>query len=178
MSLTAHEKTTAAEAGHRVRMRREELGMSQLMLAKAVGISQTTVQKIDTGESASSRFMPIIWAKLKLPLNELNPIFGNDDTSTQDVPNQPNSFDSQDQGYSGGQVVELLRVAMARETHIKAVDVAFSRTVERDGGQVGVTMTVFRTDGTTLQIFLGARQAEFAVQEIPKLLARSHDREP
>ena len=61
--------------GTRIRARRKELGLSQTKLAKAVGVSQATIQKIEIGEITSSKFTPTIWATLDLPLGELNPIF-------------------------------------------------------------------------------------------------------
>lgn len=50
-----------------IRLRREELGRSQAELGRAVGISQAAIDKIESGKTQRSRFLPQILASLDLP---------------------------------------------------------------------------------------------------------------
>jgi transcriptional regulator with XRE-family HTH domain len=61
--------------GARVRQARKQVGLTQVKLAERCGVAQATVQKIETGRSANSRFLPKIWVQLGLPLVELDPGF-------------------------------------------------------------------------------------------------------
>jgi phage repressor protein C with HTH and peptisase S24 domain len=59
--------------GQRIRRRREELRLSQADLGRQVGVSQATIDKIESGHTARSRYLPMIAVKLGLPLEELDP---------------------------------------------------------------------------------------------------------
>src|SRR5215470_5293591 len=61
------------EIGEKIRVRREALGMSQSDLARAVGISQATLHKIEAGQTVRSRYLPNIAARLGIPLTDLDP---------------------------------------------------------------------------------------------------------
>lgn len=60
--------------GELVRERREALKMSQVELAKAVGTSQATIDKIENERSIRSRFLPFIFEVLGLPLDDLTKV--------------------------------------------------------------------------------------------------------
>lgn len=55
------------EIGDRIRVRREERQLSQADLGRAVGISQAAVEKIESGKTRRSRFLPQLLAHLGLP---------------------------------------------------------------------------------------------------------------
>ncbi len=59
--------------GQKIRRRREELRLSQADLGRQVGVSQATIDKIEAGHTARSRYLPMIAVKLGLPLEELDP---------------------------------------------------------------------------------------------------------
>jgi transcriptional regulator with XRE-family HTH domain len=61
------------EIGEKIRTQREALGLSQADLAQAVGVSQATVDKIESGKTVRSRYLPRIAARLGIPLTELDP---------------------------------------------------------------------------------------------------------
>jgi transcriptional regulator with XRE-family HTH domain len=61
------------EIGEKIRTQREALGLSQADLAHAVGVSQATVDKIESGKTLRSRYLPRIAARLGIPLTELDP---------------------------------------------------------------------------------------------------------
>ena len=52
------------EMGERIRLAREARGLSQADLAKEIGVSQAAIQKVETGETRKSRFLPDIMAFL------------------------------------------------------------------------------------------------------------------
>jgi phage repressor protein C with HTH and peptisase S24 domain len=54
--------------GDQIRAAREKRGMSQEELAKAVGISQPAIKKIESGETKKSRFLPEITKHLGIDL--------------------------------------------------------------------------------------------------------------
>jgi transcriptional regulator with XRE-family HTH domain len=62
------------ELGGMIRKYREALGLSQAELGKAVGVSQATIDKIENGRTALSRFLPRIAARLGIPLKQLDPL--------------------------------------------------------------------------------------------------------
>jgi len=64
-------KLTPAEIGERLIARRKERGLSQMAIAKACGLSQNSVAKIERGQFENSRFIPVIWEYLGLDRNEL-----------------------------------------------------------------------------------------------------------
>jgi len=55
------------EIGDRIRQKREELGQSQAELGRAIGISQAAIDKIESGKTRRSRYLPQLLAKLGLP---------------------------------------------------------------------------------------------------------------
>jgi len=59
--------------GQKIRRRREELRLSQADLGRQVGVSQATIDKIEAGHTARSRYLPMIAVKLGLPLEEIDP---------------------------------------------------------------------------------------------------------
>jgi phage repressor protein C with HTH and peptisase S24 domain len=67
-----------------VKKRREELEMSQHLLAKAAGTSQATIDKIENGRSQNSRFLPHVFDALDLPLELLVPARGSGRTHEPD----------------------------------------------------------------------------------------------
>src|SRR4051812_14342058 len=64
------------QIGRNVRATREKIGWSQDQLAEAAGGSQTTVDKIERGETKRSRFLPYIARALGVPLDDLDPAAG------------------------------------------------------------------------------------------------------
>lgn len=64
------------ELGDLVRKHRERLGLSQAELGRAVGVSQATIDKIESGRTTLSRFLPRIAARLGIPQRELAPFTG------------------------------------------------------------------------------------------------------
>jgi transcriptional regulator with XRE-family HTH domain len=64
------------ELGGLVRKYREALGLSQAELGRAVGVSQATIDKIESGRTTLSRFMPRIAARLGIPQRDLDPFIG------------------------------------------------------------------------------------------------------
>jgi transcriptional regulator with XRE-family HTH domain len=152
--------------GRRIREAREAKRMSQVALARIVGISQTTLQKIESGETVWSRFMPQIWAAVGLPLSELNPIFAEGMPAAAPAPAE-SSYRAE--------FAELLRLLMAKEANFKATDIAFSRLSRRDNSPAGVLMTVFKPDGSTVQITMDLALARAAARELARLLAGSPD---
>jgi DNA-binding XRE family transcriptional regulator len=59
--------------GQKIRRRREELRLSQADLGRQVGVSQATIDKIEAGHTARSRYLPLIAVKLGLALEDLDP---------------------------------------------------------------------------------------------------------
>ncbi|HUI96126.1 MAG TPA: helix-turn-helix domain-containing protein [Xanthobacteraceae bacterium] len=59
------------ETGEKIRMGREARGWSQADLAKRVSISQPAINKIETGDTRHSRFLPRIAQELGLDIAEL-----------------------------------------------------------------------------------------------------------
>jgi phage repressor protein C with HTH and peptisase S24 domain len=59
--------------GQKIRRRREELRLSQADLGEQVGVSQATIDKIEAGHTARSRYLALIAVKLGLPLEEIDP---------------------------------------------------------------------------------------------------------
>ena len=59
--------------GQKIRRRREELRLSQADLGRQVGVSQATIDKIEAGHTARSRYLPLLAVKLGLPLEEIDP---------------------------------------------------------------------------------------------------------
>jgi phage repressor protein C with HTH and peptisase S24 domain len=59
--------------GQKIRRRREELRLSQAELGEQVGVSQATIDKIEAGHTARSRYLALIAVKLGLPLEEIDP---------------------------------------------------------------------------------------------------------
>lgn len=57
--------------GDLVKEKRTELGWSQHDLAKAVGTSQATIDKIENHRSMQSRYLPAIFDALNIPLEQL-----------------------------------------------------------------------------------------------------------
>lgn len=51
--------------------RRNELGLSQTELAKRVGTTQATIDKIENDRSERSRFLPAVFAALGLPMDQI-----------------------------------------------------------------------------------------------------------
>jgi transcriptional regulator with XRE-family HTH domain len=64
------------ELGGLVRKYREALGLSQAELGRAVGVSQATIDKIESGRTTLSRFLPRIAARLGIPQRDLDPFVG------------------------------------------------------------------------------------------------------
>lgn len=54
------------EIHEKIKIAREERGLSQAQLAKAVGISQPAIKKIESGETQKSRFLPEVIRFLEL----------------------------------------------------------------------------------------------------------------
>lgn len=57
---------TLMSRGDEIRKAREAKGLSQVALAKAIGISQSAVNKIEQGETVKSKWLPEIEAYLKM----------------------------------------------------------------------------------------------------------------
>jgi transcriptional regulator with XRE-family HTH domain len=83
------------ENGARVRKARKAKRLSQAQLAKLCNVTQATVQKIETGRSINSRFLPKIWAGLGLPLEELDPAYKANGAATA-IENDDNAVDLED----------------------------------------------------------------------------------
>jgi transcriptional regulator with XRE-family HTH domain len=64
------------ELGDLVRKYREALKLSQAELGRAVGVSQATIDKIESGRTTLSRFLPRIAARLGIPQRDLDPFIG------------------------------------------------------------------------------------------------------
>ena len=58
-----------------IRQRRLEMGISQETLAEMAGTSQTTIDKIENGRSARSRFLPAVCSALGIDLKTIDPAF-------------------------------------------------------------------------------------------------------
>lgn len=61
-------RTEVMDIGGQIKAEREKRGMSQEDLAKAVGVSQPAIKKIESGETKKSRFLPEIASFLGLNL--------------------------------------------------------------------------------------------------------------
>src|SRR5690348_18229810 len=66
-------RSDVMKIGQKIRRRREELRLSQADLGRQVGVSQATIDKIEAGHTARSRYLPLIAVKLGLPLEEIDP---------------------------------------------------------------------------------------------------------
>jgi transcriptional regulator with XRE-family HTH domain len=64
------------ELGELVRKYREAHRLSQAELGRAVGVSQATIDKIESGKTTLSRFLPRIAARLGIPQRDLDPLIG------------------------------------------------------------------------------------------------------
>ncbi len=64
------------ELGKLVRKYREAHKLSQAELGRAVGVSQATIDKIESGKTTLSRFLPRIAARLGIPQQDLDPLIG------------------------------------------------------------------------------------------------------
>jgi transcriptional regulator with XRE-family HTH domain len=63
------------EIGARIRKARKTMGLSQAELAQRLGVTQATIQKIETSRSTNSRYLAKVVAGVGLPLEELDPVF-------------------------------------------------------------------------------------------------------
>jgi len=68
-----NDRSEVMKIGQKIRRRREELRLSQADLGRQVGVSQATIDKIEAGHTARSRYLPLIAVKLGLPLEEIDP---------------------------------------------------------------------------------------------------------
>lgn len=68
-----NDRSDRMKIGQKIRRRREELRLSQADLGRQVGVSQATIDKIEAGHTARSRYLPLIAVKLGLPLEEIDP---------------------------------------------------------------------------------------------------------
>jgi transcriptional regulator with XRE-family HTH domain len=86
------------ELGGLVRKYREALGLSQAELGRSVGVSQATIDKIESGRTTLSRFLPRIAARLGIPQRDLDPFIG-----AQRLPGQrdPDADAPEDESASG-----------------------------------------------------------------------------
>jgi transcriptional regulator with XRE-family HTH domain len=75
IDIIQNSSNSNGSTGARVREARKLAGLTQVKLAKRYGVTQSTIQKIETGRSTNSRFLPVVWARLGLPLAELDPGF-------------------------------------------------------------------------------------------------------
>lgn len=55
--------------GQKIRARREEMQLSQADLAKRIGISQVAIDKIESGRTLKSRYLPEVLSTLGMPLD-------------------------------------------------------------------------------------------------------------
>lgn len=145
-----------------IKNRRAEMGMSQLMLARAVGVSQATIQKIESGEISGSKFLPDIFAKLELPLVMLNPIYA----QSAAAPREKQSAPAAEHGSLSEQILTLLRRTMAS---INATDLVVRAIIGANGGDPSVMISVFREDGTTVDLILPLRLSELLASELPRI---------
>lgn len=63
--------------GEKIRAQRELLGLSQVDLAKRVGVSQVAIDKIERGKTRKSRYLPEVLASLGMPLDLISETVGN-----------------------------------------------------------------------------------------------------
>lgn len=59
--------------GEKIRARRNELGMSQAELAQRIGISQVAIDKIESGKTLKSKYLPEVLSVLAMPLDLISP---------------------------------------------------------------------------------------------------------
>jgi transcriptional regulator with XRE-family HTH domain len=112
------------ELGGLVRKYREALGLSQAQLGRAVGVSQATIDKIESGRTTLSRFLPRIAARLGIPQRDLDPFIG--------APRQPGLREAEaDESYGdlrrGRPEEEALRAIARREDEHRRNRVAAAR---------------------------------------------------
>src|SRR6516225_4098664 len=75
-SITVGVNQIPMELGALVRKYRELHGLSQAELGRSVGVSQATIDKIESGRTTLSRFLPRIAARLGIPQRDLDPLIG------------------------------------------------------------------------------------------------------
>lgn len=73
--MTSPEKISQDEpsVGGIIKTTREAKNLSQADLGKLIGVSQPTIEKIESGATRRSKFLPLIAAQLGLPLELLDP---------------------------------------------------------------------------------------------------------
>lgn len=59
----------AMTLGQKIRARREEMNLSQADIAKRIGISQVAIDKIESGKTLKSRYLPEVLSILGMPLD-------------------------------------------------------------------------------------------------------------
>jgi transcriptional regulator with XRE-family HTH domain len=142
----------------RLRRARKQAGLSQVELAKLCNVTQATVQKIETGRSTNSRFLAKIWARLGLPLDELDPDYSS-------------AVSVSDKGGPGAHPAPRSLSAAAGDYDIQwesgppvwqaydVVDLHYGRAISKETGREGVAIMWRLRDGSYL---IGVIDAETA----------------
>ena len=73
--MSQQQPLSASAIGARIRYAREQAGRSQQDIARQLGISQNSVQKIENGKVGRSRYVTQLWQLVGLDVSELNPAF-------------------------------------------------------------------------------------------------------
>jgi transcriptional regulator with XRE-family HTH domain len=153
--------------GTKIRTRREQLKMSQAELARTVGVSQASIQKIESGETENSRYIPKLWARLGLPLRELDPIF----------PEQERDFNPERTPTIRMLALELLRLSMENQDITHAKD-ALLAVGEHDGAPRAIAIHFIRSDLSVHVVTMTLEVARALSDRLAHQLAEIDDRAP
>jgi transcriptional regulator with XRE-family HTH domain len=150
------------EIGDRVRKARKQAKLSQVELAKLCNVTQATVQKIETGRSTNSRFLPKVWARLGLPLIELDPGFHEIATSKPDdreVAARPAPQPRPLSAAPGSEYTIEWDSESPTWHAYDVVDLHYGRAINKETGREGVAIMWRLRDGSYL---IGVTDAETA----------------
>lgn len=165
---------SATEIGARVRLARERLGRSQEDVARQLGISQNSVQKIENGKVGRSRYVSVLWELVGLDLAELNPAF------KPNLPPRPPAI-----GFAGSPVVVKRMTEAQREAELVRSGYELGRRMERltktkeielailepqNGNEFEVGMTLIRLDDSPVPFAVPLEVAQSLSGLLPRLI--------
>jgi transcriptional regulator with XRE-family HTH domain len=150
--------------------------MSQSQLARAIGVSQATIQKIEAGETMQSRYLAQIWAHLQLPLSELDDVFAgltapNPDPSAVSSAFDPNS-NNEIKRFTVADFVEFARLSMAQtQQPFELLDFTIGEATSPRRRE-GVMVRLIRPDRTMVHVGMSREQARRLAQALADAAAR------
>ena len=178
--MPQNQPLSAPEIGARIRYAREQSGRSQQDIAKQLGISQNSVQKIENGKVGRSRYISRMWELLGLDLKELNPTLKN-----SQPPHPLGNFKVEPwYALSGGVMIKRATVA-EREAELVRAGYELGRRMERltaakevelavvepeNGGEFEVGMRFIRADDSSVPFAISLSVARSLGERLHQLI--------